>query len=261
MPSRTTLLASAGAPLDASSSPRPRVTALVALLGSLLMVAACGQEFNSGGGGSGQGGAGAHAGSGGVSSTGGHSGGSGGSGGLGAGVPGGAGGGGGAPFVCTHELCQVDAPLVLGCDGQGCVNAICQATPLCCAWWWAAECLGQVSQLCGADACTQPPNSGFCNHLVEGHLNFTSCANGEAVGCTIQDMLPGQSCATFCALLGVDCLGASTLGASTCTSSTTVACDWSNGGTELVCHCDLSCGGFPPCPGAQVCTGGNCASQ
>ena len=113
-----------------------------------------------------------------------------------------------------------------------------------------------VAGACGGDSCLQAPNSGFCDHLVAQHTSLKLCPS-DALGCTIQDQMAGETCEAFCSRFGVGCLGASIAGAD-CTAETPSNCTTLNGGAKMLCQCDLSCGGMPPCPGTGLCTAGNC---
>lgn len=53
----------------------------------------------------------------------------------------------GGAETCTHPVCAVGAPLVLGCNA--CTADLCAKDPFCCAVTWDATCVGEVTSICG----------------------------------------------------------------------------------------------------------------
>jgi hypothetical protein len=202
-----------------------------------------------GGGGGAGGPAGGNAGAGAVTTTSTGPGGTAGSAGTG-------GSAGGPPFDCQHALCEPGPPLVLGCDGATCVFDVCSTEPLCCSYWWAAECLSLANDSCG-QACAIGPTTAFCDHLLDGNANVSSCNAGGA-GCLIQDSTLGESCAALCHTLGVGCLEAWYI-STVCGGVTSIGCAQSDPAQAPLCRCDLACGANPPCGNGMVCGGNECA--
>jgi hypothetical protein len=49
--------------------------------------------------------------------------------------------------TCSHSLCATGKPLKMSC--APCANAICSEDPYCCGVKWDAQCVGEVSWICG----------------------------------------------------------------------------------------------------------------
>lgn len=81
---------------------------------------------------------------------------------------------------CAHDKCQSGTKLSSGCDP--CVTQICQQDPYCCESAWDAQCVGQVTSVCGISC-----SGGFCG---DG-----ACGAGESC----------SSCATDCGPCGGTC--------------------------------------------------------
>jgi len=52
--------------------------------------------------------------------------------------------------ACAHDTCTDGGQLTWGCDGGGCVTAVCESDPYCCTDAWDSQCIDEVATYCYA---------------------------------------------------------------------------------------------------------------
>lgn len=109
---------------------------------------------------------------------------------------GGSGGGGTStpPAACGHDLCTSGGKLTASCDP--CVQAICAQDSYCCTNQWDAQCVGEVSSICGKTCGGSGSSSGGTTSDPCGGVTYAGKCSGNTVVWCEDSALQSLSCGT-----------------------------------------------------------------